>query len=65
MLNHQFTATSNFEVHANKIVITKAANSSFMVTHIPLINIDEEESLDRTTAERLAKIIQFLMNIED
>jgi hypothetical protein len=36
-----------------------------MVTHIPLINIDEEESLDRTTAERLAKIIQFLMNIED
>ncbi len=36
-----------------------------MVTDIQLINIDEEESLDRSTAERLARIIQFLMNIED
>jgi hypothetical protein len=65
MLNHRFTATSNFEVHANIIVITKAVNSSFMVTDIQLINIDEEESLDRSTAERLAKIIEFLLNIED
>jgi hypothetical protein len=36
-----------------------------MVTDIPLINIDEEESLDRSTAEQLAKIIEFLLNIED
>jgi hypothetical protein len=36
-----------------------------MVTDIPLINIDEEETLDRATAQRLAKIIEFLLNIED
>jgi hypothetical protein len=36
-----------------------------MVNDIPLINIDEEEDLDQVTAERLAKIIEFLLNIED
>ncbi len=30
-----------------------------------LINIEEEQRLDRVTAEQLAKIIEFLLNIED
>jgi hypothetical protein len=30
-----------------------------------LTNIDEEQGLDRATAEQLAKIVQFLLNIED
>ncbi len=30
-----------------------------------LLNIDEEQNLDRATAEQLAKIIEFLLNIED
>ena len=64
-LTEHFTATSNFEVPGIIIVITTAANRLVMVTDIPLINIDEEENLDRATAERLAKIIEFLLNIED
>jgi len=30
-----------------------------------ILNIDEEQNLDRATAEQLAKIIEFLLNIED
>ena len=30
-----------------------------------LTNIDEEQNLDRATAAQLAKIVQFLLNIED
>jgi hypothetical protein len=36
-----------------------------MVTDIPLINIEDEEKLDRATAEQLEKIIEFLLNIEE
>ena len=36
-----------------------------MVTDIALINIDEEEPLDHATAAQLARIIEFLLNIED
>jgi hypothetical protein len=36
-----------------------------MVIPISLINIDEEQNLDRATAKQLAKIIDFLLNIED
>jgi hypothetical protein len=36
-----------------------------METDNDIINIDEEQSLDRATAEQLAKIIEFLLNIED
>jgi hypothetical protein len=31
----------------------------------PLINLEEEQNLDRATAAQLAKIIEFLLNIED
>jgi hypothetical protein len=30
-----------------------------------LVNIDEEQVLDRATAEQLGKIIEFLLNIEE
>ncbi len=36
-----------------------------MQTDNALINIDKEQNLDRATAEQLAKIIEFLLNIED
>jgi len=65
MLSHTFPATSKFEVTANIIVITKVANRLHMVTAIPLKNIEEEQKVDRATAEQIAKIMRFLRNIED
>jgi len=47
------------------IVITKIASPVVMQTDNALINIDKEQNLDRATAEQLAKIIEFLLNIED
>ena len=61
----QFLATSNFEVAARDIVITKAANRVTMQTDNALVNIEEEQSLDLATAKQLARIVEFLLNIED
>ena len=61
----QLPATSNFEVQARDIVITKATNRMPMETYNALINIEEEQSLDIVTAKQLAKIVEFLLNIED
>jgi hypothetical protein len=61
----QFSATSNFEVHARDIVITKAANRKAMQTDNALTNIDEEQILDIATAKQLARIVEFLLNIEN
>jgi len=36
-----------------------------MRNNLPPTNIDEEERADRNTIEQIAKIIQFLRNIED
>jgi len=36
-----------------------------MATNTTLINIDEDQNLDRAKAEQLAKIIEFLLNLED
>jgi len=36
-----------------------------MQTDNALITIDKEQNLDRATAEQLAKIIEFLLNIEE
>jgi hypothetical protein len=60
-----FIVTSKFEVAANIIVITKAANSLHMPNIIPLKNIEEEQNTDRYTVQQIAKIMQFLRNIED
>ena len=66
MLSHCFPATSNFEISANIIVITKATNKLYMVNSIPLKNIEEEEQkVDYATAEQISKIMRFLRNIED
>jgi hypothetical protein len=61
----QFSVTSNFEVQARDIVITKAANWLTMETNNALINIEEDHSLDLATAKQLARIVEFLPNIED
>jgi hypothetical protein len=61
----RFFLTSNFEVKVGDIVITKGANRVVMETDNPLVDIDEEQSLDRATAKELARIVEFLLNIED
>jgi hypothetical protein len=61
----QTRPTSKFEVVALDTVITKAAIGVAMESDNKIINIDEEQNLDRVTAEQLAKIVQFLLNLED
>jgi hypothetical protein len=36
-----------------------------MQTNNVLVNIEEEQILDRATAEQLALIVEFLLNIEE
>jgi hypothetical protein len=36
-----------------------------METNNLLINIEEDQSLDLATAKQLARIVEFLLNIED
>jgi hypothetical protein len=60
-----FPATSNFEVNAGDIVITKAIDRETMQIDKSLINIDEEQILDVATAKQLARIVEFLLNLED
>jgi len=38
---------------------------SAMTNAIPLKNIEEEQTIDYTTLEQIAKIMRFLRNIED
>jgi hypothetical protein len=59
----QISATSNFEVQARDIVITKAINRVAMETNNALI--EEDQRLDLATAKQLARIVEFLLNIED
>ncbi len=58
-------ATSNFEAKRVDTVNTKVVIGVGMKSDNTLTNIDEEQGLDRATAEQLAKIVQFLLNIED
>ena len=58
-------ATSNFEVQARDIVITKAANRTAMQPDNVLTKIDEEQVLDVATAKQLARVVEFLLNLED
>jgi len=44
--------------HKQPIAVTMKTDSA-------LVNIDEEENLDQVTAEQLAKIVEFLLNLED
>lgn len=58
-------ATSNFEVTFGDTVKAEAAIEVTMQTDNTLVDIDAEEHLDRATAEQLAKIVEFLLNLED
>jgi hypothetical protein len=65
LLTLQTRSTSKFEEVAPDTVITKAVIGVAMESDNNIINIDEEQNLDRVTAEQLAKIVQFLLNLED
>ncbi|MCW4000524.1 MAG: hypothetical protein NWE93_09815 [Candidatus Bathyarchaeota archaeon] len=58
-------ATSKFEVTKADTVNTKATHRLAMQSKNTIENIDEEQQLDRITAEQLARIIEFLRNLED
>jgi hypothetical protein len=49
----------------NIIVITKAANMLVMQSENVPSRIDDEQVLDGETARQLARVIEFLLNIED
>ena len=65
MHSDQLVATSNFEVRVRDIVIASASILLAMESDNQLINLEEELCLDRATAEQLAKIVEFLLNLED
>jgi hypothetical protein len=65
MLTLQTKTTSNFEVPVADSVNTKATIALSMKTESAIENIDEEENLDHATATKLAKIVEFLLNLED
>jgi hypothetical protein len=58
-------ATSNFEAAATRIVITTAAELFFMANSRQVANLEENHKLDDALAERLAKIMEVLQDIED
>lgn len=61
----RLVGTSNFEVLVGDIVIALAVILLAMQSDSQLINLEEEQCLDRATAEQLAKIVEFLLNLED
>lgn len=61
----RLVGTSNFEVLVGDIVIALAVILLTMQSDSQLINLEEEQCLDRATAEQLAKIVEFLLNLED
>lgn len=65
MLGCLGSATSNFEVTIGDTVKAEAAIEVTMQTNNTLMDIDAEDHLDRVTAEQLAKIVEFLLNLED
>ena len=65
MLPPKKSVTSKFEVLATKIVITTAANDSHMANRNRVANLEENHVLDDAVAQRLAKIIEALQNLED
>jgi hypothetical protein len=60
-----FPSTSNFEVNARDIVITKAVDRVIMQADKLLVNIEDEQIIDVVTAKQLARIVEFLLNLED
>jgi len=65
MLNTKQDTTSNFEVNSGDIVIAQGGVLLPMESNNILVNLEEDQCLDRATAEQLAKIVEFLLNLED
>lgn len=64
-LNPEKDATSKFEVDSGDIVIAQGGIVLPMESNNLLVNLEEDQCLDRATAEQLAKIVEFLLNLED
>ncbi len=64
-LKPQPAPTSNFEAHPRDIVITNPAKYKAMESNNTVPNIEDKSRLDPATAQQLARIIEFLTNIED
>jgi len=47
------------------MVIVRTANVLIMKIAIPLQNLEEAQTVDKALLERLAKIVDFLPNIEE
>ena len=58
---------AHFELRSTgrDIVITKASNSMIMQSDNAPTKIDEEQILDEETARQLARVVEFLLNLED
>ena len=58
---------SHFELRSatGDIVITKASTNITMQSDNSLTKIDEEQILDEETARQLARVVEFLLNLED
>jgi hypothetical protein len=52
-------------VHIRDTVIAKAAIRKAMQTENAIINIDEDQDVDIPTAKQLARIVEFLLNLDD
>jgi hypothetical protein len=65
MLNSKSAATSNFEVNSGDIVIAQGGILLPMESNNLLVNLEEDQCIDRATAQQLAKIVEFLLNLED
>jgi hypothetical protein len=65
MFSTFFWSTSKFEVILSIIVITNVTNTLRMPNSIPIKNIDEEQKTDSSILQQIAKIMNFLRNIED
>jgi hypothetical protein len=68
MLNAYIAKKHYFELRskAQRYCYSKSKSIAVtMQTDNTLIDIEEEQILDRVTAEQLAKIVEFLLNLED
>ena len=65
MLSSKTGNTSNFEVSPGDIVIARVCVLLHMESKDLPVNLEEDQCLDRATAQQLAKIVEFLLNLED
>jgi len=67
MLKHQYLILSHFELRSTgrRYRYNKSIYSITMQSDNTVTKIDEEQTLDQETARQLARVVEFLLNIED